>query len=75
MTIGGSIALIVLGAILAFAVELTVAGISITAIGYILMLGGLVGLAVGLVAGRRTVETRVVQPPAERRVIEERDVY
>jgi hypothetical protein len=48
MTIGGSIALIVLGAILAFAVEFDVGGINIDAIGYILMIGGLIGTFAGL---------------------------
>jgi hypothetical protein len=80
MTIGGSIALIVLGAILAFAVELTVAGISITAVGFILMIAGLVGLLLGLFYGERpagvTVTRRTTRRPVEERVVtEERDVY
>lgn len=62
MTIGGSIALIVLGAILAFAVTLEVAGIDIRVVGFILMLGGVVGLIVGLSLRQRqaTRTTRVV---------------
>jgi hypothetical protein len=89
MTIGGSIALIVLGAILAFAVEFNLAGLNINVIGFILMLGGLVGLLFGLFYAerggysRRTVRTeaapvaerRVVERPvAERRVVEDRVV-
>ena len=53
MTIGGSIALIITGAILAFAVSLEVAGIDIQVIGLILMLGGVIGLIFGLTMRRR----------------------
>lgn len=48
MTIGGSLVLIALGAILAFAVTATVAGIEIQTIGWILMVIGVVGLLLGL---------------------------
>lgn len=48
MTIGGSILLIVLGAIVAFAVEVDVAGIDLYTVGVILMIGGAVGLVFGL---------------------------
>ncbi|MBS3941255.1 MAG: hypothetical protein KG028_15395 [Actinobacteria bacterium] len=68
MTIGGSIALIVLGAILAFAVTLEVAGIDIRVVGFILLLGGAVGLIVGLSPRRRGAvvrETRVVDQDPE----------
>jgi hypothetical protein len=79
MTIGGSIALIVLGAILAFAVEFDVAGLSISAIGYILMIGGLIGLLFGLFYADRGVSTtrRTVrrEAPVERTVVEDREVY
>lgn len=79
MTIGGSIALIILGAILAFAVEFEVAGIDITTIGYILMLGGLIGMILGLVwwqrANTRTTTTARRRPVEERTtVVEDRDV-
>ncbi len=79
MTIGGSIALIVLGAILAFAVEFQLAGVNISAVGVILMIGGLIGLAFGLfyadrgttrVAERRTVR----RPVRQETVIEDREV-
>jgi drug/metabolite transporter (DMT)-like permease len=76
MTIGGSIALIVLGAILAFAVEFDVAGLSISTIGIILMIGGLVGLVFGLAfVNRGTTATRTVRRtrPVDT-VVEERDV-
>jgi hypothetical protein len=73
MTIGGSIALIVLGAILAFAVEFDVQGVNIDAIGYILMIGGLVGLIFGLIwwqRGSRVVTTREPAVEERRRVID-----
>ena len=44
MGIGGSIFLIALGAILAFAVNAHFSGIDINVVGYVLMLVGLVGL-------------------------------
>jgi Domain of unknown function (DUF6458) len=48
MTIGTSIFLIALGAILKYAVTATVAGISIQTVGLILMIAGVVGLVIGL---------------------------
>jgi hypothetical protein len=48
MTTGGSIFLIAVGAILRYAVTLTVSGISIQTVGLILMLAGIVGLALSL---------------------------
>lgn len=48
MTIGGSIFLIAVGAILKFAVTATFAGISIQTVGVILMIAGIIGLLVGL---------------------------
>jgi hypothetical protein len=48
MTIGGSIFLIALGAILKYAVDVTVSGIEIQTIGLILMIAGVVGLVIGL---------------------------
>jgi hypothetical protein len=68
MTIGGSIFLIALGAILKYAVTYTMAGIDINAVGVILMIAGSIGLVVGLVllsaSRRRTIDPRVdpVQP-------------
>jgi hypothetical protein len=44
MGIGGSIFLIALGAILAFAVEAEISGLDISVVGYVLMLAGLAGL-------------------------------
>lgn len=69
MTIGGSIGLIIVGAILAFAVTYDIAGLDINVIGFILMIGGLIGLLVGLVIARRDRVTRTT------RVVDDRDVY
>jgi hypothetical protein len=48
MTIGASIFLIALGAILKYAVNASVSGIEIQTIGLILMIAGIVGLVIGL---------------------------
>jgi len=77
MALSTSIVLVVIGAILAFAVDFTVSGIDIQVIGYILMVGGIVGAIISLlVAGpRRTTrsDTYVEAPRTE--VIRERDRY
>ena len=74
MGIGGSIFLIAVGAILAFAVHVSLGAISINVIGWILMGAGLIGLLLTLwfwSNRRRTVVTTPV--PVERdRVVEER---
>ncbi|MBO0983047.1 DUF6458 family protein [Rathayibacter sp. ZW T2_19] len=49
MSIGAGIFLLVVGAVLAFAVDVQLAGVDLTLIGYILMAAGLVGLILGLV--------------------------
>jgi phosphate/sulfate permease len=48
MTIGASIFLIAVGAILKYAVDVTVQGVEIQTIGVILMIAGAVGLLIGL---------------------------
>lgn len=48
MTIGVSIALIIIGAILAYAVNFSISGLDIEVVGWILMAGGVVGLIIGL---------------------------
>ena len=48
MTIGASLFLIAVGAILKFAVTATVAGINLHVVGVILMIVGAVGLLLGL---------------------------
>jgi hypothetical protein len=68
MTIGAGIFLIAVGAILKFATNVHVKGISIDTIGVILMIAGIVGLLIGLFqeivwSRRRPVEG----PPVEER--------
>jgi hypothetical protein len=48
MTIGGSIFLIAVGAILKYAVTDSISGIDLQTIGVILMVAGIVGLLIGL---------------------------
>lgn len=68
MTIGSGIALIILGAILAFGIEAdAISGINLQSIGYILMAGGVIGLVLGIAltarrtGPRRTSRTEVVE--------------
>ena len=73
MTIGGSIALIIIGAILRFAITWTPQYVDIQAMGVILMLGGVVGLAISLTlfltrrrsqaSTRVTEQRRYLEPP------------
>lgn len=48
MTVGSSIFLITLGAILRYAVTDSISGVDLTTIGLILMIAGAVGLVIGL---------------------------
>ena len=48
MTVGGSIFLIAVGAILRYAVTDSISGINLATIGLILMIAGIVGLVIGL---------------------------
>jgi hypothetical protein len=48
MTVGGSIFLIAVGAILRYAVTDSISGIDLATIGLILMIAGIVGLIIGL---------------------------
>jgi hypothetical protein len=66
MTVGGSLFLIAVGAILYFAVTATVAGIDIQTVGLILMIVGVVGLAIGLVAMTRRPGPGPGPPPPDR---------
>jgi Flp pilus assembly protein protease CpaA len=60
VTIGGSLFLIAVGAILAFAVTANVAGIDLQTVGWILMIIGVIGLILGLVMMNRA---RSAPPP------------
>jgi hypothetical protein len=48
VTVGGSIFLIAVGAILRYAVTDTISGIDLQTVGLILMIAGIVGLVIGL---------------------------
>jgi len=69
--IGGSIFLIAVGAILAFAVHVSVGWLSLNVIGYVLMIAGLVGLllTVWFWNNRRRTTPVPVEPE---RVVDER---
>jgi uncharacterized protein DUF6458 len=60
VTIGGSLFLIAVGAILAFAVTASVAGVDLQIVGWILMIVGVIGLILGLFLMNRA---RSAPPP------------
>ncbi len=68
MTIGMSIFLIAVGAILKYAVTATVAGVDIQTVGVILMVAGVVGLVIGLflMVSARERRAEVVERPVVR---------
>ena len=68
MTMGTGVVLFVIGAILAFAVHVESAFISLTTAGYILMAAGAVVFVIGLalaLRGRRSVTTTTAAAPAQ----------
>jgi hypothetical protein len=66
--IGVSVFLIAVGAILAFAVNVSLGGLDINVVGWILMLAGVLGLIMtGLIWGRR--RTVVAPAPVEQREV------
>jgi hypothetical protein len=77
MGIGFSIFLLAVGAILAFGVDATVAGLDITVVGWILMAVGVLGLVLTMVVlapRRRRIVTETTATPVagvERRVTED----
>lgn len=86
MATGTSIFLLALGAILAFATDLSVSGLDLQTVGVILMVAGAIGIFVSLLwidrarggrvgrgrVGRGRVVRRVVEEPVvERRIVEE----
>jgi hypothetical protein len=64
VTIGGSIALIVVGAILRFAITFSTADVNLQLIGVILMIAGAVGLIISLTFLARRRRTVVTRTPA-----------
>ncbi len=78
MGIGAGVFLIAVGAILTFALDLTVSGLDLKVVGVILMLAGLVGIAVDLVIfapRRRGVRDTSVDPAYGSRTVVERERY
>ncbi|GLY28829.1 DUF6458 family protein [Kineosporia sp. NBRC 101731] len=64
MYVGGGIALLVVGGILSFGVSDRVDGLDLTAIGYILIAGGVLAIILSLVLNnqrRNTTHTEVVE--------------
>ncbi|MER5332516.1 DUF6458 family protein [Micromonospora sp. NPDC049460] len=74
MGFGGSIFLIALGAIFAFAVEADLGWLNLAVVGWVLMLAGLAGLLVTLHFWNTRRRTVVARPVAEDRVVAERVV-
>ena len=81
MSIGASIFLLVVGAVLTFAVNVTAEGFSINSVGIILMIAGAVGLLLSLLFRssfspyrRRTIAPGERLVPPEERVVEERRI-
>lgn len=72
MSIGVGIALVVIGAILAFAIEVDLQVIDSQALGYILMLAGLVVVLLSIALMQRARRRVVTHEPAEREVVTER---
>jgi tellurite resistance protein TehA-like permease len=69
VTIGSSIVLIAVGAILYFAVTADIQGIELQTVGLILLLLGILGLVLGLVLSTRRRRTAA---PVERETVVER---
>jgi disulfide bond formation protein DsbB len=74
MTYGGSIALIVIGAILRFAISYSPANVNLQLVGLILMIAGVIGLVISLVwmFGRRRQTATTTRTPNTTEVYEER---
>ncbi|MDX6336835.1 MAG: hypothetical protein QOG05_4175 [Streptosporangiaceae bacterium] len=74
MTYGGSVALIVIGAILRFAISYSPANVNLQLVGLILMIAGIIGLVISLVwmFGRRRRTVTTTRTPNATEVYEER---
>ncbi len=78
MGIGAGVFLIAVGAILTFAIDVTVSGIDLKVVGIILMLAGLVGIAVDLAIfapRRRSSRDAGGDPAYGNRTVVERERY
>ncbi|SIN28505.1 DUF6458 family protein [Micromonospora cremea] len=74
MGIGGSIFLIALGAIFAFAVEADLGWLDLAVVGWVLMLAGVAGLLVTIYFWNSRRRTVVAAPVREDRVVTDRVV-
>ena len=74
MGIGSSIAILAIGAILAFAVDFRIGGVNFTVVGYILMACGLLGLLFTVLIYGRRDRTVIRERPRDRDIIRERDL-
>ncbi|MFD6567608.1 DUF6458 family protein [Micromonospora profundi] len=74
MGIGGSIFLIALGAIFAFAVEADLGWLNLAVVGWVLMLAGVAGLLVTLYFWNSRRRTVVAAPVRQDRVVTDRVV-
>jgi len=76
MGIGVSVFLLAAGAILAFAVRDNISNVDLSAVGYILMIAGLIGLiwAIWVVNVRRNTSHRIVEDRIEDRHIHDTDI-
>jgi hypothetical protein len=76
MSIGASIFLLVVGAILTFAVNVSTSGFNINTVGIILMVAGVIGLLMSLLfwSSFSPYRRRRVVPPPSEEVYEERRI-
>ncbi len=70
MTIGVSLLLIAVGAILKFAITVSISGVDLATVGVILMVIGALGLILGLVLIASRKRTDVVERPARTTYVE-----
>jgi hypothetical protein len=75
MGIGGSIFLLAVGAILAFAVNANISGLDINVVGYVLMLAGLIGLILTLYFWNSRRPRAAAPAVDEYRVVRDEPVY
>jgi DMSO/TMAO reductase YedYZ heme-binding membrane subunit len=73
MSIGSSLFLIAVGAILYFAVDADISGLEISTIGLILMVVGIIGMLISLLFLSSWRARR--RAPAERTVVRDREYY
>jgi hypothetical protein len=73
MTIGASLFLIAIGAILRFAVTVHTNGFNVHSIGVILMVIGVIGLLLGLVLMTTRRRTDIVDRPGHTTIVEPND--